>query len=103
MNITRIDLGAEFGTDLSSRRSASELRSQVTVALSGAAEQIEFDLSHVRTISHSFADELFAILVLEHGADWFRDHVHVINPSGAVRQTILEAILQRLETHGIPV
>jgi hypothetical protein len=98
MNTHTIDLGAEFGTDLSSRHRASELRVLVECRLaSGDIDRVAIDLSNVRTVSHSFADELFAVLVIDHGEQWFKEHVAVAAPSAPVRQTILEAIQLRLE------
>lgn len=98
MNIHTIDLGAEFGTDLSSRHRASELRVSVEGRIaSGDVGKITIDLHGVRTISHSFADELFAVLVLDFGEEWFREHLRLVRSSPSVRQTILEAIQQRLE------
>lgn len=98
MTTHTIDLGVGFGNDLSSRHRASELRTDVEcLVTSGDCERVVIDLRSVRMISHSFADELFAVLIADHGEAWFRDHVSVAQPSAPVRQTILEAIQQRLE------
>lgn len=98
MNTYTINLGAEYGTDLSSRHRASELRAAIEYRVaSGDVDRIVIDLRSVRTISHSFADELFAVLVLECGESWFRDHIGITQSSPSVRQTVLEAIQQRLE------
>ena len=96
MNKVVIPVAIDFGTDLSSRHRAADLR--LTVELRCAAgDLVVIDLNQVRSVSHSFADELFAVLVSEHGDEWFRSHVKVENATPAVRLTILESILLRLE------
>jgi len=51
----------------------------------------------VRSISHSFADEVFAILVVSMGDEWFREFIHAQNLTGALRLSVLSAIERRLE------
>ncbi len=96
MNQNQINVSDEFGTDLSSRHCASLLRSRIFDELRDHQGQFVVDLSGIRSVSHSFADELFAVMVAENGVDWFRDHICVRNPTTIVRQTILEAIQDRI-------
>lgn len=100
MTTQQIDLGQQLGTDLSSRQRAGTLRREFVRQLdTGLIDLLVLDLSSVRSISHSCADELFSVLVAERGEAWFKTHIQVTNMSAIVRQTILEAIQLRLETH----
>ncbi len=104
MSTLNINLGNDFGTDLSSRNRAGSLRESIIIAIESSpvpGTLVIFDLSRVRSISHSFADELFAILVAEQGDEWFRHHIRVENVSPIVRETILEAIQLRLDECGV--
>lgn len=89
------NLSTRLGTDLSSRRLGAELRDEARRAIA-AGRTVVFDFDGVRTVSDGFADELLAILVAEHGHDWFRQHVRLRNLSVGVRSSILEAVSKRL-------
>ena len=90
-----IKIVESFGRDISSRKRAAQLRQ--TVCTSPA---VELDFTDVRTISDSFADELFGVLVQEQGEVWFRKHVTVLNINPHVRQTVLETVADRLRVTG---
>lgn len=92
MNTIRI---AEQGSDLSSRSTGRQLRAQ-TEGLAGR-DIVVLDFDGVRSVSHSFADELLAVLVAAHGEEWFRSHIRVINHASSVRSVILDAIQHRLD------
>jgi len=92
-----VKLSELYGTDLSSRHRASELRREIVQRIK-SGESVRIDVGGVRTLSDSFADELFAVITVEHGVDWFRDNVSVENATPAIRQTILEAIHERLSS-----
>ncbi|MFM8331583.1 MAG: STAS-like domain-containing protein [Candidatus Methylumidiphilus sp.] len=83
------------GTDLASRRSASQLRHVVTSTLN-EGKKVVIDLSNVASISPSYADELFGILVLEYGIKRFFETVTVKKASTVVLRQIAEAIKERL-------
>lgn len=85
----------ECGSDVSSRFRAAQLREDV-IRIVEAAGQASLDFSGVRTISESFADELFAVLIYDRGEAWFRTHVKVIGLEPLTRATVLETIAQRL-------
>lgn len=92
MNTVRI---AEQGTDLSSRSTGRRLRDQAErLATNGA---VVLDFNGVRSVSHSFADELLAVLVATRGEEWFRDHIRVVNHAPSVRFAILDAIQHRID------
>lgn len=87
----------DYGTDLSSRYRAAGLRQQV-IDSAHNGQAVHIDFAGVRTLSDSFADELFGILVLERGDEWFREKISVLNLSPPIRTTILEAVADRLES-----
>ena len=92
---TEFKLATRLGTDLSSRHLGAELREEASRAIA-AGEIATFDFEGVRTVSDSFADELLATLVEEHGHEWFRLNVRLKNLSKCVRTSILEAVSNRL-------
>lgn len=85
-----------YGTDVSSRAHAAQLRIQIINSLCPTCERTTVDFTGVRTISDSFADELFGVLVEECGEDWFRQHIEVLGLDELTRATILEAVADRL-------
>ena len=101
MNET-LRLADSVGTDLSSRHRASELRASVIDAVESRGNRCVVDFLGVRSVSHSFADELFAVLIVERGESWFQKNVSVINLEPWIRQAILEAIRARCEELLVP-
>lgn len=97
MNTARVELAQSFGTDLSDRSRAAILRERVVQVSATSQEPFVIDFAGVRTVSDSFADELFGVLYLEHGPDWIRQHISAINLAPDVRLTILEAIQGRID------
>jgi hypothetical protein len=87
------------GSDLASRVSARKLRfkAEQTIATGKIAV---IDLTNVISISESYADELFAVLVAQHGLEWFSNNIkllHQLPHSKHVLLTISTAIRRRLE------
>lgn len=82
------------GTDISSRTRARWLREQIV----DTRDECFVDFAGVRSVSHSFADECFAVMVVEQSEAWFKKHVKLLNCTATIRETILEAILQRLDS-----
>lgn len=91
-----IYISNEYGTDISSRTEASRLRNEVIKIACGPEAIARLDFGNVRTLSDSFADELFGVLVAQRGEGWFKSHVQVVNLSRIARQTILDAVQGRL-------
>lgn len=81
-------------SDLASRSLASKERSALCRQLRDH-EKIVIDLSAVESISESFADELFGVLVLERGFDFVVKHVKIINAADDVLRSIAVAMKRR--------
>ncbi|MEQ8860796.1 MAG: STAS-like domain-containing protein [Pseudomonadales bacterium] len=85
----------KFGfTDLSSRARASRIREHA-LEIINADRHAEFDLSGVESISASFADELFGVLLLELGEERFFEAVRVREANEHVLRSIALAIVRR--------
>lgn len=87
-----IEVAQQVGTHLSSRDRAAELRAY----LADLGLKVTLDFSNVVSVSSSFADELFGVLVLEHGIEWLRDHVDVKGAAPDVLRSLLKAIDRRV-------
>ncbi|MFT4063207.1 STAS-like domain-containing protein [Paraburkholderia sp.] len=83
-------------TDLSSRRLASDLRSNVVKQLR-AGTSVVIDLHRVESISESYADELFGMLAIGLGIDNFVQRVSVLHANKHVLRVIAHALKERLE------
>lgn len=93
--MTSILIRSDYGTDVSSRQRAAELRVVVESHV-GQGHCVELDFTGVRSLSSSFADELFGLLVESHGEAWFRDHIRVHGLAPLHRRTVLESVANRL-------
>ena len=87
---------ASYGTDLSIRVTGVAVRDAMVAVLGQGAERVSVDCDGARTLSESFADEGFGILVAERGKPWFKQHVAVVGLSESTRAAILRAIAERL-------
>jgi len=80
-----------LGTDLASRRSAALLRLNVEYILN-SGDKPTVDLSHVKNISESYADEFFGVLAFEHGLE----SIAVLGAENSVLKEIAKAIRRRV-------
>jgi hypothetical protein len=92
-----VEVATEFGTDLSSRTRANHLRQRIAAAIDSGCAPVTVDFSGVRTISTSFADEVFAVLIQERGEDWFTASIHIAASPEHITHAILNAIAARCE------
>lgn len=83
-------------TALASRFSAGALRARVEAALLQGGARL--DLSAVESVSESWADELFGVLVVRHSLAWVFERLELHGLRPEVAQTIASAIRYRL-TH----
>jgi hypothetical protein len=83
-------------TDLGSRHAAAKLRVQVEAcALDG--KKVVLNLGSVLSISESYADELFGVLVARHGLEWFAERIALHGATPVVFRVIVTSIRYRLE------
>lgn len=93
MNVTVLTIA---DTDLGSRHAAAKFRALVEkCALAG--EKVVLNLGAVLSLSESYADELFGVLVARHGLEWFAEHISFRATDPAVFRVIVTAIRYRLE------
>ena len=83
-------------TDLASRQAAARFRA-VVEERALVSDRVAIDLSAVLSLSESYADELFGVLVARYGLEWFAGHVSVHGAKPAVFRSIANAIRYRLE------
>lgn len=81
--------------DLASRREAARQRYLVGDAVAHHGK-VRIDLRNVLSISDSYADELFGVIVASNGLRWFLDHIEVRNVSDDVLRSIAIAIKRRI-------
>lgn len=96
MNRTQIKISS---TDLASRSSARELRNEILIKLK-ENHSVLLDLSAVKSISDSFADELFGILSAKLGLEAFLSQVKLAGSSDNLNRIIAKNIKNRI-THPI--
>lgn len=84
-------------TDLSSRNTASQERQRLMTVLSHS-QKTEIDLSNVESMSESFSDEFFGVIVLSKGYDYLRENIVIKNAKPNVKTSIGRAILRRKTT-----
>lgn len=80
-------------SDLASRRTAAVERKALEDAL--AFGSIEVDLMNVDSISESYSDELFGVLVAKHGLDTFLKQVRILNAKDGILKSIAKVIQRR--------
>jgi len=83
-------------SDLASRSGAAQVRAQIEDAAS-RGEVTRLDFERVLSVSESYADELFGVLVKRHGLEWLLDNVTIENTREQVLIAIVRAIRTRIE------
>jgi len=81
-------------TDLASRTVAAKERAKIDANLC-AQQRLVIDLKNVASISESFADELFGVLVLEKGLDFVTSRLKLVNATENVLRSIAIAMKRR--------
>lgn len=81
-------------TDLASRSLAAQERATIEGLLS-ANDLVKVDLANVSSISESYADELFGVLVLQRGLDFVTKHLRIVNAADSVLRPIAVAMKRR--------
>jgi len=81
-------------SDLASRSLAAQERATIESLLS-ANDTVKVDLAKVSSISESYADELFGVLVLQRGLEYVTKHLRIINAADNVLRPIAVAMKRR--------
>ncbi|EPC4055535.1 STAS-like domain-containing protein [Vibrio parahaemolyticus] len=81
-------------SDLASRRTASVERKALEEAIL-FGDRVEVDLSCVNSISESYSDELFGVLVAKHGLEAFIKQVTILNAKESILKSIAKVIQRR--------
>lgn len=79
---------------LASRRGAAKLRADIDAAL--LQGQVQLDVSAVQSVSESWADELFGVLVVRRSLPWVFARLSLRGANQDVARTIASAIRYRL-------
>ncbi|OFU96942.1 hypothetical protein HMPREF3119_15320 [Morganella sp. HMSC11D09] len=82
------------GGDLASRRLAIPKRYQIENAIDGVSPVL-LDLSDVKSISESYADELFGVLTVKYGHEFLLKNIKIIGAPKSVIQNIAIVIQRR--------
>ena len=96
MNNLHQEIIKPVGNDLASRAAATKVRHSVESAINNG-RYASVDLTDVLSISESYADELFAVLVEKYGLEWFSSNVKLSNHSPNLLRSVATAIKRRLE------
>jgi hypothetical protein len=90
------------GPDLASRQTAAAQR-QKLLAQTSTDSRVTVDLSEIESLSYSYADELFGVLVAVKGWDWFGNTVTLVGANEYVLRLVAEVINRRLKETGQPI
>ncbi|OCH26235.1 hypothetical protein A6E13_20010 [Aliivibrio fischeri] len=81
-------------SDLASRRTAAIERKALESAFI-FGDIIDVDLRYVDSISESYSDELFGVLVAKHGLEAFLEQVKILNAKESILKSIAKVIQRR--------
>jgi hypothetical protein len=59
-------------------------------------DTVKVDLAKVSSISESYADELFGVLVLQRGLEYVTKHLRIVNAADSVLRPIAVAMKRRV-------
>lgn len=88
---------APTDSDLASRTSAAKLRAIFEEQLVESSATL--DLSNVESVSESYADEFFGVLVEHYSLPWVFSRLNVVSARPPVIRSIRTAIRYRLEVN----
>lgn len=86
----------EFGTSLGTREMGNELRTKIEREFD-TEEKIEFDLTGIDVLSHSYADEVFGKLVKKYGIEGFKSKTSFIKPNEFVTSVIINVLNESIQ------
>jgi cell division GTPase FtsZ len=85
-----------YGTDLSSTKSATELRKNILDDID-LGFNVEIDFKDVRSITNGWGRNLIGKIAKELGVDFVKSHILLSNMNKNVRKNLLEGISDILE------
>ncbi|MBF7686483.1 STAS-like domain-containing protein [Acinetobacter sp. B10A] len=89
--------------DLASRGAAIPLRQEIEKSLHTCKRQrIKINFKNVNSISESYADELFGVLVIKYGIDQFFERMELIDVDDFVLASIANVIDRRTRSMSNP-
>lgn len=91
---------AELESSIGSRKEGSEIRTRILNYLSAGVPQIVLNMTHLETISSSFADEVLGMLAVQLGETEYASRIAILGASTTNRQIISRAVELRIETEG---
>ena len=98
MTYIKLSLIAEVGRYPSSRAKGALFRRQIKAALGGGATSAMIDLEGIEAMSDSFADEVFGVLAAQHGKEWFKKHITLVNLTPTIREDLLAVLRRRTKS-----
>ncbi len=90
-------------SDLASRKLAIIERSKIENHISNQDALIKLDMSNVASISESYSDELFGILVKRYGSEAVLNSINLLNAKEHVLLSIAQVINRRAKEFSIAV
>lgn len=84
-----------YGTDLSSTKLAYQFYQDILEEID-LGFNIEIDLKGVRSLSVGWIRNAFGIMIKDHGEEFFKNHIKIINANKNIRDSILESIKEVL-------
>jgi hypothetical protein len=91
---------AELESSIGSRKEGIEIRTRIMNYLSAGVPQIVLNMTHLDTISSSFADEVLGRLAVQLGEAEFANRIAIRGASTTNRQIIALAVELRIKTEG---
>lgn len=86
---------AEYGTSLSTREIGRRAYRDIDAAIRAAESRVVLDFTGVRTVTNSFADEVFGRLVYEQGRERLRERTTFRGISSVCALSVSTAMKRR--------
>jgi len=90
-------------SDLASRKLAIKERNRIESHFSTKNALIKLDMNNVSSISESYSDELFGVLVIKYGAETVLNTIKLFNAKEHVLLSIAQVIKRRTQEFAIAV
>jgi hypothetical protein len=84
-----------YGTDLSSTKLAYQFYQDILEEID-LGFNIEIDFKDVRSLSPGWIRNAFGIMIKNHGEEFFKNHIKIINANKNIKEPILKSIKEVL-------